>query len=187
MTALAWALPLEEGSWRSAMSRGSLAPCFSGRHRTCDERGFFCRTFDADVMRAASSTPGEFTQDSLSRSMRGVVRGLHVRRGGGEAKLVRCSYGEDLRCRRGPTARLADVPELGELRARRRRAGSLYVPAGCAHGSRPSPNRGRVLPDRPRHDPPRTCRSPSTTRNWPSRGPFPSALYRPGPARPAAR
>jgi dTDP-4-dehydrorhamnose 3,5-epimerase len=58
-----------------------------------DERGFFCRTFDAEVMRRAGIDPDGFAQDSLSRSARGVVRGLHVRRGEGEAKLVRCSYG----------------------------------------------------------------------------------------------
>ena len=61
-----------------------------------DERGFFCRAFDADVMREAGIDPSTFVQDSLSRSGRGVVRGLHVRRGDGEAKLVRCSYGNDL-------------------------------------------------------------------------------------------
>src|SRR4249920_536575 len=58
-----------------------------------DERGFFCRTFDADVLRTAGLDPAAFVQHSLSRSVRGVVRGLHVRRGDGEAKLVRCSYG----------------------------------------------------------------------------------------------
>ena len=58
-----------------------------------DERGFFSRTFDAEVARQAGIDPAGFAQDSLSRSVRGVVRGLHVRRGAGEAKLVRCSYG----------------------------------------------------------------------------------------------
>ena len=58
-----------------------------------DERGFFCRTFDADVARTAGIDPGSFAQDSISRSVRGVVRGLHVRRGAGESKLVRCSAG----------------------------------------------------------------------------------------------
>jgi dTDP-4-dehydrorhamnose 3,5-epimerase len=58
-----------------------------------NERGFFSRTFDAEVMRAAGIDPAAFVQDSLSRSARGVVRGLHVRREKGEAKLVRCSYG----------------------------------------------------------------------------------------------
>jgi dTDP-4-dehydrorhamnose 3,5-epimerase len=99
-----------------------------------DERGFFCRTFDADVMRAAGINPAAFAQDSLSRSARGVVRGLHVRRGDGEAKLVRCSYGAifdvvvDLRPA-SPTYRNWESFEL-----RDDEQSSLYVPAGCAHG-----------------------------------------------------
>ena len=99
-----------------------------------DERGFFCRTFDADAIRAAGIDPDAFIQDSLSRSARGVVRGLHVRSGRGEAKLVRCSYGAifdvivDLR-RASPTYRNWESFELrGEEQV------SLYVPAGCAHG-----------------------------------------------------
>jgi dTDP-4-dehydrorhamnose 3,5-epimerase len=99
-----------------------------------DERGFFCRTFDADVVRAAGLDPGAFVQDSLSRSVRGVVRGLHVRRGNGEAKLVRCSYGAifdvivDLRPA-SPTYRNWESFEL-----RDDAQVTLYVPAGCAHG-----------------------------------------------------
>jgi dTDP-4-dehydrorhamnose 3,5-epimerase len=99
-----------------------------------DERGFFCRTFDADVMRAAGIDPAAFVQDSLSRSARGAVRGLHVRRGDGEAKLVRCSYGAifdvivDLRPA-SPTYRNRESFELRDDEQT-----SLYVPAGCAHG-----------------------------------------------------
>jgi dTDP-4-dehydrorhamnose 3,5-epimerase len=98
-----------------------------------DERGFFCRTFDAEVMRAAGIDPA-FAQDSLSRSVRGVVRGMHVRRGDGEAKLVRCSYGAvfdvivDLRPG-SPTFRNWESFELRDSEQV-----SLYVPAGCAHG-----------------------------------------------------
>ena len=44
-------------------------------------------------MRASGVDPHSFVQDSLSRSALGVVRGLHLRGGRGEAKLVRCSYG----------------------------------------------------------------------------------------------
>jgi dTDP-4-dehydrorhamnose 3,5-epimerase len=99
-----------------------------------DERGFFCRTFDSDVMCAAGIDPAAFVQDSLSRSARGVIRGLHVRRGNGEAKLVRCSYGAifdivvDLRTT-SPTYRNWESFEL-----RDDEQVSLYVPAGCAHG-----------------------------------------------------
>jgi dTDP-4-dehydrorhamnose 3,5-epimerase len=99
-----------------------------------DERGFFCRTFDAEVVRAAGIDPAAFVQHSLSRSARGVVRGLHVRRGDGEAKLVRCSYGAifdvivDLRPV-SPTYRNWESFEL-----RDDEQASLYVPVGCAHG-----------------------------------------------------
>lgn len=99
-----------------------------------DDRGFFSRTFDADVTREAGVDPAGFTQDSLSRSVRGVIRGMHVRRGDGESKLVRCSYGAvfdvliDLRPE-SPTYRNWESFEL-----RDGEQASLYVPAGCAHG-----------------------------------------------------
>jgi dTDP-4-dehydrorhamnose 3,5-epimerase len=99
-----------------------------------DERGFFSRTFDAEVARGAGINPGGFAQDSLSRSVRGVVRGLHARRGQGEAKLVRCSYGAvfdviiDLRPG-SPTYLNWESFELKDTEQT-----SLYIPAGCAHG-----------------------------------------------------
>jgi dTDP-4-dehydrorhamnose 3,5-epimerase len=99
-----------------------------------DARGFFSRTFDAAVMRTAGIDPGAFVQDSLSRSARGVLRGLHLRTGRGEAKLVRCSYGAifdvivDLRPS-SPTYRNWESFEL-----RDEEQVSLYIPAGCAHG-----------------------------------------------------
>lgn len=99
-----------------------------------DERGFFCRTFDADVLRTAGIDPAAFVQHSLSRSVRGVVRGLHVRRGDGEAKLVRCSYGAifdvivDLR----PASPTYGNWKSFELHDDEQV--TLYVPAGCAHG-----------------------------------------------------
>jgi dTDP-4-dehydrorhamnose 3,5-epimerase len=99
-----------------------------------DQRGFFSRTFDAAVARAAGVDPGTFVQDSISRSVLGVVRGLHLRGGRGEAKLVRCSYGAvfdviiDLR----PGSPTYRNWESFELRGDSQH--SLYVPAGCAHG-----------------------------------------------------
>lgn len=99
-----------------------------------DERGFFCRTFDAAIAREAGIDPNAFAQDSLSRSVRGVVRGLHVRSGAGETKLVRCSYGAvfdvvvDLRPG-SPTYRNWESFELdGDGQT------SVYIPNGCAHG-----------------------------------------------------
>ena len=112
-----------------------------------DERGFFCRTFDADVIRSVGIDPYAFVQDSISRSAQGVVRGLHLRRGDGEAKLVRCSYGAifdvviDLRPG-SPTYRNWESFEL-----RDDEQASLYIPAGCrARVSGSDAGGGRVLP-----------------------------------------
>lgn len=99
-----------------------------------DERGFFSRTFDAAILLAAGVDPASFVQDSVSRSGHGVIRGLHLRKGVGEAKLVRCSYGAvfdvivDLRPD-SPTYRNWESFELRDTEQT-----SLYVPAGCAHG-----------------------------------------------------
>jgi dTDP-4-dehydrorhamnose 3,5-epimerase len=119
-----------------------------------DERGFFCRTFDRDVVRSVGIDPDGFAQDSVSRSRRGVVRGMHLRSGAGEAKLVRCSSGAvfdmvvDLR---------PDSPTFGRLETFElsdRTQVTLYVPAGCAHGfqalTEPADVSYRI--DRP-HDP----------------------------------
>jgi dTDP-4-dehydrorhamnose 3,5-epimerase len=98
-----------------------------------DERGFFSRTYDAAIMQGLTSETG-FAQDSVSRSVKGVIRGLHTRGGQGESKLVRCSYGSifdvvvDLRPG-SPTYRIWKSFELnGEDQQ------TLFVPAGCAHG-----------------------------------------------------
>jgi dTDP-4-dehydrorhamnose 3,5-epimerase len=119
-----------------------------------DERGFFSRTFDAEVAREAGLDPCGFAQDSLSRSARGVIRGLHARSGAGEAKLVRCSYGAifdvvvDLRPGSITYLNWASF----ELRGTEQT--SLYIPAGCAHGfqalTEPADVAYRI--DRP-HDP----------------------------------
>lgn len=119
-----------------------------------DERGFFCRTFDREVVRSVGIDPDGFAQDSVSRSSKGVVRGLHLRSGAGEAKLIRCSYGTvfdvvvDLRPG-SPTYRNQAFLELsGNTQI------TLYVPAGCAHGfqalTEPADVSYRI--DRP-HDP----------------------------------
>ncbi|MGG2464070.1 dTDP-4-dehydrorhamnose 3,5-epimerase family protein [Streptomyces sp. RGM 3693] len=99
-----------------------------------DERGFFCRTFDADVVRSVGLDPTAFVQDSVSRSVRGVLRGLHLRSGNGEAKLVRCSSGKifdvvvDLRPGSPTYLGRAFFELSGETQA------TVYIPAGCAHG-----------------------------------------------------
>lgn len=99
-----------------------------------DERGFFSRTFDAEIGRTVGIDASSFSQDSISRSALGVIRGMHLRSGEGESKIVRCSYGAvydvivDLR----PDSATFRNWQSFELRGDEQV--SLYVPAGCAHG-----------------------------------------------------
>jgi dTDP-4-dehydrorhamnose 3,5-epimerase len=119
-----------------------------------DDRGFFSRTFDADVAREAGIDPAAFVQDSMSRSRRGVIRGLHIRLGDGESKLVRCSSGRvfdvvvDLRPGSPTHGEWLAVVLDGEQQ------NSIFIPAGCAHGfqalTEPADTAYRI--DR-RHDP----------------------------------
>jgi dTDP-4-dehydrorhamnose 3,5-epimerase len=57
-----------------------------------DDRGWFTRTLDLDWC-IDSGLESTFVQHNQSRSRRGVLRGLHVRGGLGETKLVRCARG----------------------------------------------------------------------------------------------
>jgi dTDP-4-dehydrorhamnose 3,5-epimerase len=99
-----------------------------------DQRGFFSRTFDAEIARQSGLDPCAFVQDSMSCSVRGVIRGLHVRVGRGEGKLVRCSAGAifdvvvDLR----PGSTTFGRSLSFDLNGTEQR--SIYVPPGCAHG-----------------------------------------------------
>ncbi|HEY4022071.1 MAG TPA: dTDP-4-dehydrorhamnose 3,5-epimerase [Pseudonocardiaceae bacterium] len=97
-----------------------------------DERGLFTRTFDTAI--AAEHGLAQFVQDSQSRSVRGVLRGLHGRSGRGEAKLVRCAHGAvhdvlvDIRPD-SPTYRRHAVFRLDDVDF-----AHLYVPPGFLHG-----------------------------------------------------
>jgi dTDP-4-dehydrorhamnose 3,5-epimerase len=99
-----------------------------------DERGFFTRTLDVDVLARAGIDPASFKQDSQSRSFQGVVRGIHGRLGSGEAKLVRCAHGSvfdvvvDAR---------SDSRTFGEVRAfvlDDEAHRQVYIPRGFLHG-----------------------------------------------------
>jgi dTDP-4-dehydrorhamnose 3,5-epimerase len=99
-----------------------------------DDRGFFTRTFDAQIATDAGLDVSRFIQDSQSRSTQGVVRGLHFRTDGREAKLVRCARGAvmdvavDLRPW-SPTFREVQTIVLDDELHR-----SVYLPSGLAHG-----------------------------------------------------
>jgi dTDP-4-dehydrorhamnose 3,5-epimerase len=98
-----------------------------------DERGFFSRTFDVEWCREAG-VETEFVQHNQSRSAQGVLRGLHVRAGASEAKLVRCAHGSivdfvvDVRPW-SPTYRRVERFELND-----ETMVHLYLPPFVAHG-----------------------------------------------------
>lgn len=102
-----------------------------------DDRGFFSRTFDAQIFDQYLGRPGAsaaFIQDSQSRSAQGVIRGLHGRAGQGESKLVRCANGAVLDVlvdiRKGsPTFGHHETFRLDDETFRH-----LYVPPGFLHG-----------------------------------------------------
>lgn len=99
-----------------------------------DERGFFLESYKAGEF-AAAGIRDAFVQDNHSRSVRGVLRGLHFQRPPhAQAKLVRVTHGlvwdvaVDLR-RGSPTFGRWLGIELGEENRK-----MLYIPRGFAHG-----------------------------------------------------
>ncbi len=98
-----------------------------------DPRGYFMETFNARDYREAGLAH-EYVQDNHSRSVRGVLRGLHYQYPTWQGKLVRVVSGEvfdvavDIR-RNSPTyARWFGVT----LSAQNKKL--LYIPPGFAHG-----------------------------------------------------
>ncbi len=99
------------------------------QERLADERGFFARTYDAELL------PPIVQMSTSFNARAGTLRGLHFQRDPhGESKLVRCTRGAifdvivDLRPDSPTYRRWIGV----ELTAENRRM--LYVPEGFAHG-----------------------------------------------------
>lgn len=99
-----------------------------------DDRGFFYESFNADKF-AAEGLPTTFAQDSHSRSVKGVLRGLHFQLPPkAMGKLVRCSVGKiwdvavDLR-KASPTYLQHFAIDLTADNKK-----MLWLPPGFAHG-----------------------------------------------------
>jgi dTDP-4-dehydrorhamnose 3,5-epimerase len=98
-----------------------------------DARGYFVETFHQQrYAQAGIDVP--FVQDNLSRSTRGVLRGLHLQNPVAQAKLVSAPLGKvfdvavDVR-RGSPTFGKWVGRELSDETQHQ-----LFVPVGCAHG-----------------------------------------------------
>jgi dTDP-4-dehydrorhamnose 3,5-epimerase len=98
-----------------------------------DRRGFFCETYQKERY-ASHGIAGPFVQDNLSRSARGVLRGLHLQNPKCQGKLVCVQRGRvldvtvDVRLG-SPTFGRHVAVELSEENRRQ-----LWVPRGFAHG-----------------------------------------------------
>lgn len=85
-------------------------------------------------MLAAAGLPVHWPQHNASRSLLGVVRGMHVRVGRGESKIVRCEHGAiddvvvDVRPG-SPTFLRQERFRLDDVDHRQ-----LYLPPGVSHG-----------------------------------------------------
>ena len=98
-----------------------------------DARGFFMKTFHADKF-ARQGLPSSFLQDNHSRSVRGVLRGLHYQLHHPQGKLIRVVSGEvfdvAVDIRKGSPMFGKWVGALLSEENQRQ----LYVPPGFAHG-----------------------------------------------------
>ena len=100
-----------------------------------DARGYFIETFNQRDFNAATGLDIVFVQDNQSKSVKGVLRGLHMQRGASaQAKLVRVLAGSvldvavDLR-KGSPSFGQHFTIELTEDNHKQ-----FFVPAGFAHG-----------------------------------------------------
>src|SRR5579862_8015556 len=98
-----------------------------------DQRGFFLEHFQTERYRVLGAA-GPFVQDNLSRSSKGVLRGLHLQNPKPQGKLVSVIRGRvldiavDVRVG-SPTFGRHVAVELGDDHFRQ-----LWIPRGFAHG-----------------------------------------------------
>ncbi len=100
-----------------------------------DERGYFFESFNVNSLKNATGIVFDVKQINQSRSLKGVLRGLHFQYGDkAQAKLITCVEGElldvalDLRRNSSTFGKYALVRLSSENKKQ------LYIPKGVAHG-----------------------------------------------------
>ena len=99
-----------------------------------DARGYFYESFNAEEFRRVVQQSYKFVQDNHSKSIKGVLRGLHYQIQHAQGKLVRVTAGEvldvavDLRKSSPHFGKWAAVTLSAENRRQ------LWIPPGFAHG-----------------------------------------------------
>lgn len=98
-----------------------------------DARGFFLESYQAERYRQLG-IQHTFVQDNLSRSARGVLRGLHFQRSRPQGKLVSVSRGSvyDVAVDINPASPTCGQFVAVELNDENHR--QLWIPPGYAHG-----------------------------------------------------
>ena len=99
-----------------------------------DERGFFLESFNQKQFKDIAGLKIHFVQDNRSRSVKGVLRGLHYQVEQPQGKLIHVSHGEifdvavDLR-QRSPTFGKWTGAKLSAENKKQ-----IWIPEGLAHG-----------------------------------------------------
>ncbi len=98
-----------------------------------DSRGYFV-TLWSQSSYARHELPNSYVQDNISKSLRGVIRGLHLQHPSGQGKLVSVGCGAvyDVAVDVRP-----DSPSFGQWVGEELSEGNhrqLYLPPGFAHG-----------------------------------------------------
>jgi dTDP-4-dehydrorhamnose 3,5-epimerase len=99
-----------------------------------DDRGFFFESFNQKVFEEVVGRSVSFVQDNHSRSVKGVLRGLHYQIQQSQGKLVRVSHGEvfdvavDLRKSSATFGKWVGAHLSAENKKQ------MWVPEGFAHG-----------------------------------------------------
>jgi len=100
-----------------------------------DERGYFYESFNVKAFKKATDLDVNFVQDNISKSSKGVLRGLHFQKGDdAQAKLVQVLKGSvldvcvDLRSNSKTFGKYFSIVLDSEKHQQ------LYIPRGFAHG-----------------------------------------------------
>lgn len=98
-----------------------------------DDRGAFFESYNIDEF-SAHGLPNQWSQENVSYSHKGVLRGLHIQKNNPQGKLIRCLGGiiwdcwVDLRVD-SPTKGKWESISLGGQNIE-----AVYIPPGLAHG-----------------------------------------------------
>ncbi len=100
-----------------------------------DERGYFIETFNATRFKQETGVDANFVQDNQSRSVKGVLRGLHFQKGQhAQAKLVRVLRGQVLDVAVDIRSNSSTYGQYYSVILSETSHTQLYIPRGFAHG-----------------------------------------------------